>query len=60
MTQFIKVTINGETRLMNLSCIYSIYANPDGGCTIITNYETHVNVAESMDELCEALDDVLC
>ena len=34
MKQFIQITMNGEKKVVNLSYIYSIFANSNGGRTI--------------------------
>lgn len=60
MKQFIQITMNGEKKVVNLSYIYSIFANSNGGSTIITNNDKHIDVEESLDEICEALDEILC
>lgn len=60
MKQFIQITMNGEKKVVNLSYIYSIFANSNGGSTIITNNDEHIDVEESLDEICEALDEILC
>lgn len=60
MKQFIKVTIKGEKKVINLSYIYSIFASSNGGSTIITDNGGHLDVSESLDEICEALDEILC
>lgn len=60
MQQFIQITMNGEKKVVNLSYIYSIFANSNGGSTIITDNGGHIDVEESLDEICEKLDEVLC
>lgn len=60
MKQFIQITMNGEKKVVNLSYIYSILANSNGGSTIITDNDGHIDVEESLDEICEALDEILC
>lgn len=60
MKQFIQITMNGEKKVVNLSYIYSIFANSKGGSTIITDNGGHLDVSESLNEICEALDEILC
>lgn len=59
MKRFIKVTRAGEKMVLNLDVIDHI-VEYDGICFIYCSDDTRLCVDETLDEICEKLDEILC
>lgn len=56
---FLKFTERGNMQIVNLSFIFSIKENPNGGTIIVTDDGNLILAEEPFDAICEALDEIL-
>ena len=59
MKRFIQVTRRGKRTVLNLDVIDHI-SEDDGNCFIYCSDDEKIFVDETLDEICEKLDEVLC
>lgn len=59
MKRFIQVTRRGQKIVLNLDIIDHI-SEVDGRCFIYCSDDEEIFVDETLDEICEKLDEVLC